>query len=175
MASNLKIKGFTLLESIVVLAIFITAIFIATQIYFNLMRSAILAQSYQLALDNFRFGAEKIWSEIKNGSEFRVSGSSISFNDRRCRNVSVYQSSNNLYFSIDSQSSPLFDDKLVELENFEVFSDTPKGGDVYFQKANKIIVLHYKVKLKTKTTEVPLEIWQAVAPSNSILVNKPCP
>jgi len=178
MAPN-SIKGFTLLESIVVLGLFIIAIFVASQIYFNLMRSAILAQNHQLAFDNFRFGAEKIWNEIKNGSNFIPSSSSIEFFDHRCRKVKIYTIATptpNLIFELNGQASPLFDNDLVELQSFNLFYDNPTttNGSSYYQTANKIFILNYKVILKTKTTQIPFEVWQAVAPSNSVLMNNPC-
>jgi type II secretory pathway pseudopilin PulG len=173
MASN-SIKGFTLLESIVVLGLFVAAIFVASQIYFNLMRSAILAQSYQLALDNLRFGAEKVWNEIKNGSNFIPSANSLEFLDRRCRKIRVYPSPNNLIFEVNGRQSQLFDNELVEFQSFNLYYDSPVGGPSYYQNANKIFILNYKVILKTKTTQIPFEVWQAVAPSNSAFINNPC-
>jgi prepilin-type N-terminal cleavage/methylation domain-containing protein len=188
-------KGFTLLESIVVLFLFVVAILIASQTYVNLMRSAVLAQSYQLALDNFRFGTEKVWNEIKNGSNFRrMIGSSpvlcngaqtdnIVFSDRRCREIRIYPTSTpqcpsgskcNLAFQIDGRPHLLFDNELVLLESFRVYCDRIVSGPAYYQNANKIFILNYKVRLKTKTTQIPFEVWQAVAPSNSVFMNPPC-
>jgi len=178
MAPN-SIKGFTLLESIVVLSLFVILIFIATQIYFNLMNSAILAQSYQLSLDNFRFGAEKIWNEIKNGSNFVPSSNSLEFKNRRCQSVKIYPTSSprpNLIFEIEGRPNPIFDDELIEFVSFSLYYDSPVGnpGDPYYKTANKIFLINYKVNLKTKMTKIPLEVWQAVAPSNSAFINNPC-
>jgi type II secretory pathway pseudopilin PulG len=173
MASN-SIRGFTLLESVVVLGLFVLAILVASQIYFNLMRSAILAQSYQLALDNLRFGAEKVWNEIKNGSDFIPSANSIEFFDRRCRKIRVYPGSNNLIFEVNGKQSQLFDNELVEFRSFNLYYDQPNPTGAYYETAHKIFILNYKVILKTKTTQIPFEIWQAVAPSNSVFMNNPC-
>jgi prepilin-type N-terminal cleavage/methylation domain-containing protein len=173
MASS-SIRGFTLLESAVVLALFVGAVLIATQIYFNLMRSAVLAQNYQLALDNFRFGSEKVWNEIKNGNNFNPSTSSIEFFDRRCRKIKIYSTTTNLVFEINNQSNLLFDSDLVELQSFNVYYDNPTTSEVYFQKSHKIFLINYKVILKTKTTQIPFETWQTVAPSNSVFVINPC-
>jgi len=163
-------KGFTLLESIVVLGLFTTAIFIVSQMYVNLTRSAILAQNYQLALDNFRFGAEKVWNEIKNGSNFSASTSSLEFSDHRCRKINIYEDSGNLIFEVGGKQHQLFDNELVELQSFNLYYDQPMAtGTFYYQTAHKIFILNYKVILKTKTTQIPFEVWQAVAPSNSVL------
>jgi prepilin-type N-terminal cleavage/methylation domain-containing protein len=171
-------KGFTLLESIVVLFLFTVAISIISQIYNNLMRSAILAQNYQVALDNFRLGAEKIWNELKNGSNFIPSSNRIEFLDRRCRRVRIYTVSTpnpNIIFEVRGQAAPLFNEELVELESFRIIYDNPsRSGSSYYQIANKVFILNYKVILKTKTTKIPFEIWQTVAPSNSVLINNPC-
>jgi len=171
-----SIKGFTLLESIVVLGLFVSSIVIASQIYFNLMRSVVMAQSYQLAFDNFRFGTERVWNGIKNGSNFVPSLSGIEFLDHRCRRIRIYPNLNNLIFEIDDHESFLFDNELVELQSFNIYHDNPVGrsGDPYYKTANKIFLINYKVNLKTKTAKIPLEVWQTVAPSNSVFLNNPC-
>jgi len=168
-------KGFTLLESMVVLMLFVVAVLIASQIYFNLMKSALLAQDMQLSLDNVRFGAEKIWTEIKNSSNFVPLATSIQFLDRKCRLVKIYQENNNLIYEINDQKSKLLDDRLIVLRNFQIYYDVPSGNpSFYFGTANKIFVIHYQVDLKTKTLTIPFEFWQAVAPSNSAFLNNPC-
>jgi type II secretory pathway pseudopilin PulG len=170
-------RGFTLLESIVVLSLFIIAILVISQIYFNLMSSAILAQNYQLAFDNFRFGADKVWNEVKNGSDFNPSANSLAFFDRRCRGVRIYQISTptpNLIFEVNSQGNPLFNNELVELQSFHLYYDSPFSGSSSLSSTNKIFIFNYKVILKTKTTQIPFEVWQAVAPLNSVLTHSPC-
>jgi prepilin-type N-terminal cleavage/methylation domain-containing protein len=168
-------KGFTLLESMVVLMLFVVAVLIASQIYFNLMKSALLAQNMQLSLDNVRFGVEKVWTEIKNGSNFVPSATSIQFLDRKCRLVKIYQENYNLIYEINNSTSTIFDESLVSLKNFQIYYDSPSGNpNSYFGTANKIFVIHYQVDLKTKTLTIPFEFWQTVAPSNSVFFNNPC-
>ena len=175
MESNSIKKGFTLLESVVVLFLFVTAMTITSQIYINLIKAAILAQNFQLSLDNVRLGAEKVWGELKNGTNFIPSANGIQFLDRLCRQIKIYRSGNNLIYDIRGQSVSLFDDRLVEVTDFKIFYDNPSGDpNFYFGQANKIFILNYKVNLKTKTLVIPFEVWQTVAPSNSSLINNPC-
>jgi len=176
MAST-SMKGFTLLESIIVLALFVLAITIASQVYVNMMSSAIIAQSFQLGLDNFRFGAEKIWNEIKNGSDFRAGLEGIDFKDRHCRDITVYKSGYNLNFRINNRIMPLFDNELVKVNSFRIYTDQPQGGsadDPYYKSAYKLIVIEYQIEIKTKKMNIPLTIRQTIAPLNSVLIDKPC-
>lgn len=170
--------GYTLLESIVALILFTFGILIVSQMYLSLMRSALLAQNLQLALDNARFGAEKVWSEIKNGSNFVISTTPTStileFKDRRCQLIKVYQDNDNLIYEINGSPSTRFDNRLVSLRNFQIYYDKPTTTGTYYQTANKIFVLHYQLDLKTKTLIIPFEFWQTVAPANSVFINNPC-
>ncbi|GIW67348.1 MAG: hypothetical protein KatS3mg096_216 [Candidatus Parcubacteria bacterium] len=169
-------NGFTLLESVAVLFIFLVIITVVSQIYTNLMRSAILAQNFQLTMDNVRFGAEKVWNEIKNGSNFVLSGNSLQFLDRLCRPVRIYVSGENLIYEVSGQASPLFDNNLVSLTSFRIYYDVPSGDpSFYFGRANKVFILNYEVNLKTKTLVIPFSVRQAVAPFNSAFINNPCP
>jgi len=178
MASNTKIKGFTLIESMAVLFLFTVAIVLSSQTYNNLVNSSVLSQNLQLAFDNFRFGAEKIWNEIKNGSNFIVSQNSIEFLDRNCNKVQFYlNQNNNIIFNINNNETPLFDSELVKFNSFEIFYDQPSGNsliDPYFKYSNKIFLIKYSVILQAKTLNIPLEIYQVVAPSNSAFINNPC-
>jgi prepilin-type N-terminal cleavage/methylation domain-containing protein len=170
-----KSKGFTLLEVLIVLALFTVAVSIISQIYINLIKASVLAQDMQLSLDNVRFAVEKIWLDIKNGSYFVALTARIEFLDRKCRLVKIYLEDNNLVYEIDNRKFKLFNDNLVFLKNFQIYYDIPSGdSDFYFGTANKIFVIHYQADLKTKTLTIPFEFRQAVAPSNSIFFNSPC-
>jgi type II secretory pathway pseudopilin PulG len=170
-----RIKGITILESMVVMMLFSVAIIILSQMYFNLMRSAILAQEMQLSLDNIRFGNEKLWLDIKNGSDFVTSSNRLDFKDRFCRSVKIYFSSNNLIYEISGTTSTIFDNDLVELKSFRIYYDNPSSGSSYYQTANKVFVFYYQFDLKTKVMTIPFEIRQTVAPLNSVFPNNPCP
>ncbi len=174
MASQSVKQAFTILESLVALFIFVTMIVLVAQIYFNLMKSAVSAQNIQLSLDNLRFGSEKIWSEVKTGSDFNIASSSIDFKNRRCQSIKIYKDGNNINLEVSSQRIPLFDANLVEVNDFKIYADSPISSGFYFQSANKIILFYYDVNLKTRIGNIPLRFWQTVAPSNSVLINNPC-
>jgi type II secretory pathway pseudopilin PulG len=174
-----KNKGFTLLESIVVSGLFFVAILIVSQLFFNLTRSIILAQDMQLALDNIRFGTEKIWNEIKNGynSTSPIDSSTINYLDRNCNQITIKKEGNNLIYVMNGNTTTVFDDNLVDLKKFEVYSDNPVSADPdpkYYKISNKIIVIYYEFDLKTKITKIPFILKQTVAPLNSIFPNNPC-
>ncbi len=169
-------SGFTLIESVLVISIFMILIFIATQIYFNLMDSLVQAQHLQLALDNVRFGSERVWNEIKLGSDFVVAhnGNEIRFKDRNCQNIEIEVQGHKLVIiTFNNISVPLFDEKLVKVNDFKIYSDQPSGG-YYYQTTYKLFQIHYDLTLKTPRGEFPLKFWQTVAPLNSVFVNPPC-
>lgn len=174
MASNSIKKAFTILESLVVLLLFMTAITLGSQIYFNLVKTNVQAQNLQLAFDNVRFGAEKIWGEVKAGSEFVPTSESLEFRTRRCQRVRILKSGNNLIFESAGQQVPIFDDSLVSLRNFRIYYDNPPSSGAYYQTANKVFIFDYDFELKGKNANVPFSFRQTVAPSNSVLINKPC-
>lgn len=179
MESATRIKlGYIVLEIVVALFLFTTAIIVVSQTYINLMKSSILIQNFQLAFDNFRLGAEKVWYEIKNGSDFSLTSNSLQFRNRLCQLTKIYFSGNNLIYEVlmpnGIQIVPLFDNNLVNLNVFRVYFDSPSGYGSYFKIANKIIFLNYKVDFKVKTLTIPFEITQAVAPLNSVFQNSPC-
>ncbi len=167
-------QAFTLLESLVVIFIFTTAIVIVSQVYFSLVKTAVLAQNYQLAFDNLRFGTEKIWTEVKSGSDFSVNNDNITFKDRKCNPISIYKQSDNIFFRIRNTEVPLFDENLVRIINFQILSDRPLSSGAYYEISRKILVFKYEAELKTRTLTIPIIFHQTVAPSNSVLVNKPC-
>ena len=177
MASNLpKLlkRGFTFIESVVVLFVFVIGMVLVSRIYFNLVKSNIFSQDLQIAFDNVRFGAEKIWSEIKSGSQFSPTSSSLKFKNRRCQEIEISKRDKNLIFKIENQEFQVFDSNFVELKDFKVYFDDPKNSGVYYERAYKIFVLEYDFDLKTKTTKVPFTFRQTIAPSNSVLINEPC-
>lgn len=175
MAPNSKVKAFTVLESIIVIFLFMTAITISSQIYFNLVKVNLQSQDLQLAFDNARFGAEKIWIEVKAGSEFSPDSERLVFKNRRCQEVEIYRENGNLFFVSSGKKVPIFDENLVSIKNFKIYYDEPTSSDkIYYQASHKIFVFDYDLELKTKNGNVPFSFRQTVAPSNSVLLNKPC-
>lgn len=176
MASYSRIKkGFTLVEATVVIFIFTTLMVIASQIYLNIAKNIVNIQNFQLSLDNVRFGAEKIWNEVKSGSSFTLISNGIEFKNRLCKKVKFYVSGDNILYEIEGTGVPLFDKNLVKLNGFRIFSDEPNRSGNYFNTAYKIFIFEYDVILKSKSGSVPFSFWQTVAPSNSIFLNPPCP
>lgn len=180
MASSSINKAFTLVESLVVIFLFTIAIVLGSQIYFNLTKTSIQAQDIQLALNNVHLAAEKIWVEIKLGSDFKINknDNSIEFKNSRCQNMKIFKKgeneNKNLFFQIENKEIPIFDNSLVSFRDFRIYSDQPSNSGFYYQTANKIFVFEYDVELKTKNFNTPFKFRQAVSPLNSIFLNPPC-
>jgi type II secretory pathway pseudopilin PulG len=175
-------KGFTLVEVIVSSALVITALAIIAQTYMSIIKSVIFAQSLQANLDSVHFGLEKIWNEVKSGSNFptsTIATTSLSFKDRRCRNITIeLQPGGPLLYKIDNySSSSLFDEKLVQVNNFIVFFDTSTNPnpDDYRSYSKKIVNFYFDLSLKAGDKVIPYQINLSVAPILSpISQNKPC-
>lgn len=178
MASISMKQAFTLIESLVVIFLFTSAIVLISQIYLNLIKSTIQTQGFQLAFDNIRFGTEKIWNEVKSGSEFSLTPDSLEFRNRKCQIVKFVKKRENLIFELANREIPIFDNNLVNLKSFKIYSDKPETSaetsDAYYKTANKVFIFEYSFDLKVKTNLIPFTFYQTVAPSNSVLINKPC-
>lgn len=172
-------KSFTLLESLVVLFIFTTTIVLVSGIYISLLRSNVNAQDFQLAFDNLRLGAERIWNEIKLGSGFIINITpmvKIGFKNRKCDEVTIYKDGNNIILETSASNGvPLFDPNLVLVKDFRVYYDNPKTSGAYYETSYKVFVLEYDVDLKGRNLVIPFKFWQTIAPLNAVLINNPCP
>lgn len=178
MASKIlkNFPAFTLIESIVAISVFLITLGILTQIIITLTRSAYSIDEYNASLENIRLGLEKIWRELKYGSNFSFSNSNntLQFYDRNCDLVSVSLVNNNIIFTSNSISSDVFDPNFVEVINWQIETDSPSGGNFYFENSHKIIVISYDFQLKGKTNVRELKIQQSIAPLNSVLTKSPC-
>ncbi len=162
-------KGFTLVEVIVSSALVITALVIIAQAYMSIIKSVIFAQSLQVNLDSVHFGLEKIWNEVKSGSNFptsTISTTTLNFKDRRCRNVKIYQQGDLLVYEINNSTSSLFDERLVEVNNFIVFFDSSTNfpSDDYRSYSKKIVNFYFDLSLKAGDKIIPYQINLSVAP-----------
>jgi Tfp pilus assembly major pilin PilA len=177
----MKNKGFTILETAIVILLITVIITTLSNIYINLVRTVILANDYYQSLENVRLGTEKLWRLLKDGWNFEIESNQqgISFQKHNCVNAQIKFQNNNLEYcegdSCNFQS--VFDENLVKVIDFKVATDTPYNGQTsyYFQYAPKIIILYYNLELKSrKKSTTTLEFQQAVAPLNSVYTASLC-
>ncbi|MCS7200570.1 MAG: prepilin-type N-terminal cleavage/methylation domain-containing protein [Patescibacteria group bacterium] len=174
-------KGFTLVEVIISSAIFLIGMFVLSQIYFSFIKSIIFAQNLQANIDNVRYGLEKIWNEVKSGSDFptsTIATTTLTFKDRRCRAIEIYKNDQKLMMKIGSNPpQSIFDENLVLVDDFRVFfdkTDFPTDTN-YYKSSKKLVVIEIKFNLKVGENIIPYSTRISIAPFKSPLGNvSPC-
>lgn len=167
-------KGFTLVEVAVATFIFITSFVIMFEIYVNLTKASLYTQELQLALDNMRFGVEKIWIEIKTGANFVTTTDGIIFKDKFCATTTIKKINDELFFEKNGVTSTIFDSKLVKVDNFTLSYDNFSGGSEYYKNNSKIFIINYELKLITKNNSIPYYFRQGIAPLESTRMSSLC-
>ncbi|BCX15376.1 MAG: hypothetical protein KatS3mg097_268 [Candidatus Parcubacteria bacterium] len=166
-----KNKAFTLIETVVVIMLFIFAIVIIAQLYISLTKAALDLQQRHIAINSIHSGLEKIYSELKNGFSFTITDNSILFKDKLCETAMINFDSNRLLLYYNSSS--LFNKDFVELEDVKIYGYNPSttpSASYYYQHSSstKLIVIDYYFYIKSPiTTKTPLFIRQSIAPLNS--------
>lgn len=175
---KLKGKGFTLVEAIVSSSLFLLGVIIISQTYMAIVKSVILAQSLQANIDNVRFGLEKIWNEVKAGSNFpttTIMTTTLNFLDRRCELVKIFRQDNSLKFERQTVTSDIFDKNLVQVNDFKVFFDTSSDPNtsIYSIYSKKVVYIDLDLSLKAGEQIIPFKINLTVAPYKSPLSDYP--
>lgn len=184
----IKTKAFTLAETVISTALFLMGITLVSQIFLTLVKGIVSAQRLQANIDNTRFGLEKIWNEIKTGSNFETSidnnSKILKFKDRRCREIEIYQDTNNeeLIFKVSnattSITTSIFDKNLIKVKNFNYYFDSldePNSND-YTVSSRKLVNIHLELEFKTETGIIPYKIRTSITPLLSPRSsNLPCP
>ncbi len=167
-------KGFTLIEVAIATFIFITSFVVMFEMYVNLTRASLYTQELQLALDNMKFGMEKIWTEIKTGANFATTTNGIIFKDKFCATTTITKINDELIFEKNGVTSTIFDPKLVKVDNFTLSYDNVLGGDEYYKQNSKIFIINYELELITKNNSIPYYFRQGVAPLESTRMSSLC-
>ena len=168
-------KGFTIIEAVIAIFIIITALSVVALFYVNFINAFVLKQSYQLALDNIRLGTSKIFNEIKLGVNFNVVSNVLEFKDKNCNLIKLYKNNDNLILETGDKAMPLFDNSLLILRSFNVYTDQPSGDPNFYSGiSKKIIILGYDFDVKTNKGLINVKFTQSVAPLNSTLPYNPC-
>lgn len=168
---NKKNKAFTLIETVVVITLFIFAIVIIAQLYISLTKASLDLQQRHLAINSIQSGLEKIYSELKAGFSFTIETSSILFKDKLCQTATIVFNNHNLLYN----SSSLFNNDFVELNDVKIYGYNPNAitppADGFYYKhpsSTKLIVIDYNFYIKSQiTTKTSLFIRQSIAPFNS--------
>lgn len=171
---SLKSKAFTLAEAVMASFVFLLALGLVAQIIITLTKTAYQVNELNASLENLRLGLEKIWREVKYGSDFNFTADKIAFADRNCLATEIFFQADNLFLQKENQLAEIFDPTLVKVRNWQINFDQPAGGIFYFENAPKVIILSYDLLLKSKVGSVELKMEQAIAPLNSVFPKSPC-
>jgi len=175
----LKKKGFTVIEVMVSLLVFIIGIGIFSVSYINLVRQQLINQRLQATLGNFRLALEKIWREMKYGVNFTTSTNEITFKRvYDCGEVAISYNGSSLIYKLNGKPSNLTDPDLIKINSFEIYTtgnlfDDPNAD--YSQRSIKLITLAIRAEANMQNFYVPLNFQISVAPINSIFPSSPCP
>lgn len=177
-----KKRAFTLIEVIISSALFLMGMVMISQVYLSLVRSIILAQKLQANIDGARFGLEKIWNEIKSGINFTTSTnydtSTLTFKDRRCREITFKKYDDELLFQIGNSTTSIFDSQLIKVNDFYYYFDNlddPNNND-YTVSSRKLVKIYLDLSFKTENGLIPFKIETAIAPLTSPKTQtSPCP
>ena len=170
----MKNKGFTILEMIVAILIFLIGIAVISGLYINLVKQYLISQNLQASLGNVKLALEKIWREMKYGINFATTTNGIKYqrvND--CVNVEIkYDTATK---AILYNSSTLIDPNYFEVNNFTIYATGSFGsqGD-YNVTSFKLITISLSGIAKAKSMDIPVNFQISVAPINSVFASTSC-
>jgi prepilin-type N-terminal cleavage/methylation domain-containing protein len=167
-------RGFTLFEIAVAVLVVAVAFSLLSTSYLNVVRSNIEANRALTALINLNLSLERLWRELKYGSEFNLvlANSVLDFKDRNCspQKISLDISNKTIKFG-DIQ---LTDPAVVEVTDLRFnLGGYDNTNPSYLKAAPKIITISLTARVK----EFPLKTFAyqfSVAPINSVFLVSPC-
>ncbi len=171
-------KGFTVLEAMIAILVFIIGIGTVSIMYINLVRQHLISQQLQASIGNVKLALEKIWREMKYGINFATTTYGIKFQRAvDCKNLEIYYDPNlkTLIYKLDNNTSTLIDTNYAEINTFEVYAtgSLSTSGD-YNKTSYKLITLSLNGIAKTKSINVPINFQISVAPINSVFTTTSC-
>ncbi len=172
-----RLKAFTLAEAVVASFIFLIALGIIANIVISLTNASFQLGEFHGGFENFRLGLEKLFREVKYGSDFNYDNITFSFTDRNCLPVSIKLVNKVLEMTKNSQQvTNIFDPKFIEINDWKVIIDplTNPNSPFYFEAAPKFITFIFDVNFKSKVGKINMIIQQSIAPVNSVLPTSPC-
>jgi prepilin-type N-terminal cleavage/methylation domain-containing protein len=100
--------GFTLMELLVALMVFTTAIILFSQIYIRVLQSERIAYGYLNNVSSLEYAIDFLTREARMGTSFSLPNSStLIFNNRNGKLVKYYLSNNQIFREVDSNKYPI--------------------------------------------------------------------
>ncbi len=165
-------QSFSLIETTISLLIFSAGIAIVASSYLNLLRAQELSQVSYTALEGFRLGTEKLWRDMKYGSNFASGPNRLTFFDFYCRESAlVFNAANGtIEYAKDGVTTTLNDPTLLWTKGFETRLATNANGVTRLAT----IALQMDVPDRRGGTSTTLALQLSVAPLAAPFPSQPC-
>ncbi|MDD3488155.1 MAG: prepilin-type N-terminal cleavage/methylation domain-containing protein [Candidatus Pacebacteria bacterium] len=154
-------KGFTLVEVLVAVGLFLMIIITISHIYITVLRSEQVAYALLNSENNIRDNLELIARTVRMGKDFVLDG------DKKGLTFLYFSGKNweKTYYRFDESNHnlnknglPLFDDSVLKIEDFQ-FSVKDKGAH-----SQKIIIVYLNAFTVVKKMEYRFNIETAITP-----------
>lgn len=157
-------RGFTLIETAVAVVLFAIAATIAIRSLVNIEKNRARGNAALTAFDNLRLAMELVSREVRVGSDFTVSGSTITFKDRRCQPITYRLTSGVLEVDRGTGFVPMTDPGLVAVQNVRI----QKIDAGVPARAARITFLTDAEGFTAQGQQTPITIQTTVAPRKSV-------
>lgn len=170
MASISKVnnsKGFTAAEAAVSIFIFAIAITAGIISYINLLKTNLVAQGLYASVENLSLGFEKIWREIKYGSNFKFNPqnpSTILFKDINCAQIEIQLRNGVIKYIKNGAESDLNNLSLAAVKNL----------NFYIPMDATSITVSLLAFTKSTKFDIPINLQMTAAPINAPFPVKSC-
>lgn len=173
-----KAKGFTLIEMSMAMFLFVVIVSVISISNIRVSQSSMRAQQMYTGTDMMRLGLEKIWREMKYGSNFTVSAQSVAFKDRNCQDASLFLdgTTGELKYSVAGNETALNDPSVLNISQFNaraIISPVLDEAKAEIVDTASLISLSI-MQSATQSTSMPVILNISVAPVQSSFPNQPC-
>ena len=173
---KLKARGFTLIEMGIALFLFVVIVSIISISNIRISQSSMRAQQMYTGTDMMRLGLEKIWREMKYGSNFTVGIHSVAFKDRNCQDAALSLESGELKYSVGGNKTALNDASVLNIAEFyakAIISSVLDESGAEITDTASLISLSI-IQDAAQGTLMPVMLNISVAPVQSSFPNQPC-
>lgn len=171
----MEMRAFTLIEVAIVLFVFIIGIGLFAVSYINLVKQHLLNQRLQASLGNLRLALEKIWRDLKYGTNFNIVNEQISFyRAYDCADIKIGRDQNtkSLFYVFKGVKSVLTDPNLIEIEKLKIFYTTT--SDAFSSNLSTTsITISINANVKIQNLSIPINLQTSIAPIYSVIPS-PC-
>jgi prepilin-type N-terminal cleavage/methylation domain-containing protein len=169
---RIRARGFTLIELMVSMAIFISVLFIAMGAVYSAQSVSVQLEQNQVILDGVNLAVEVMTRDIRYGSTFYcgtppatspVPSNDCAYGASSGANAIAFKPANTLTGSIN----PSFDRVVYYISNGIIYKNETPGGDVNLSKTYQITTPDVKI------SQLTFYVQGAIPSTNSLDYNQP--